>query len=193
MRCRDRVGRGLSGGIVFVDLAPLHDARLVPATIARALDVRESGGRSARELLLEYLSERRILLVLDNFEHLLEAAPVVTELVSRCARLAVLVTSRTALRIQDERRFAVTPLATPGTTAAPGEPALADWPAVQLFIERAQAAAPNFVIQADETPTVARICRRLDVMPLAIELAAARVPLLSLTHCCGAWSAPSGC
>jgi predicted ATPase/transcriptional regulator with XRE-family HTH domain len=166
-------------GIVFVDLAPLRDARLVPVTIARALEVHESGRRSARELLLEYLSERRILLVLDNFEHLLEAAPVIAELVSRCPRMAALVTSRTALRVQDERRYAVAPLATPGTTAAPGEPALADWPAVQLFMERARAAAPNFAIQADQASTVASICRRLDGMPLAIELAAARVPLLS--------------
>src|SRR5262249_17324538 len=119
------------------------------------------------------------LLVLDNFEHLLEAAPLIAELVSRCPDLAVLVTSRTALRIQDERRYAVTPLATPGTTAAPGEPALADWPAVKLFLERARAAAREFGIQAEQASTVASICRRLDGMPLAIELAAARVPLLS--------------
>ena len=131
-------------GIVFVDLAPLRDARLVPVTIARALEIRESGNRSAHELLLEYLAQRRVLLVLDNFEHLLEAAPVIAELVSRCPRLATLVTSRTALRIQDERRYAVTPLATPGTTAVRGAAALADWPAVQLFIERARAAAPDF-------------------------------------------------
>jgi len=113
-------------GIVFVDLAPLRDARLVPVTIARALDIRESGRRSARELLLEHLSERRILLVLDNFEHLLEAAPVIAELVSRYPRLTVLITSRTALRIQDEQRYAVTPLAAPGSTAAQGKPAVAE-------------------------------------------------------------------
>jgi predicted ATPase len=174
---------GLAGefpdGIVFVDLAPLRDARLVPMTIARALDVRESGGRSARELLLEYLAARRVLLVLDNFEHLLEAAPVIAELVPRCPGLAALVTSRIALRVQGERRYAVTPLLTPGTSAAPSEPAFADWPAVQLFMERARAAAPDFEIQADQASTVAAICRRLDGMPLAIELAAARAPLLS--------------
>jgi predicted ATPase/transcriptional regulator with XRE-family HTH domain len=166
-------------GIVFVDLAPLRDARLVPVTIARALDVRENGRGSARELLLGYLSERRILLVLDNFEHLLEAAPVVTELVSRCPRLAVLLTSRTALRVQGELRYAVTPLAVPGTTVATGGPALTEWPAVQLFTERAQAVAPDFAVQPNQASTIASICRRLDGMPLAIELAAARVPLLS--------------
>jgi predicted ATPase/transcriptional regulator with XRE-family HTH domain len=167
-------------GIVFVDLAPLRDARLVPVTIARALQVRESGSRSARELLLEYLAERRILLVLDNFEHLLEAAPAIAELVSRCPSLGVLVTSRAALRVQRERRYAVLPLALPDTLAAPCEPAVADWPAVELFMERARAAAPDFAIQTDQALTVARICRRLDGVPLAIELAAARVPLLGL-------------
>jgi predicted ATPase len=166
-------------GIVFVDLAPLRDARLVPVTIARSLRVRESNSRSARELLLEYLSDRRVLLVLDNFEHLLEAAPIVAELVSRCSRLAALVTSRTALRVREERRYAVTPLATPGISAVPDEPVLADWPAVQLFVERAREAAPNFGIQAEQASTVASICNRLDGIPLAIELAAARVPLLS--------------
>jgi predicted ATPase len=165
-------------GIVFVDLAPLRDARLVPVTIARALQVRESGGRSARDLLLEYLAQRRMLLVLDNFEHLPEVATVIAELVSCCPRLATLVTSRTALRVQHELRYAVTPLATPGTLAAQGEPAIADWPAVQWFMERARAAAPDFAI-TDHASAVASIWRRLDGMPLAIELAPARVPLLS--------------
>jgi predicted ATPase/transcriptional regulator with XRE-family HTH domain len=166
-------------GIVFVDLAPFRDARLVPVTIARALALRESAGRSAREQLLEYLSERRILLVLDNFEHLLEAAPLIVELVSRCPRLAVLVTSRTALRVRCERRYAVVPLATPGTAAVAGEPAAADWPSVQMFIERARASVPDFGIQTDRASTIASICRRVDGIPLAIELAAARMPLLS--------------
>jgi hypothetical protein len=166
-------------GIVFVDLAALRDARLVPASIARALELRESGKGSARALLLEYVSARRVLLVLDHFEHLLEATPLIAELVSRCPRLAALVTSRTALRVQDERGYAVTALATPGTAAPPGEPAVADWPAAQLFVERAKAAAPHFAIQADQASTIASICRRLDGIPLAIELAAARVPLLS--------------
>jgi predicted ATPase/transcriptional regulator with XRE-family HTH domain len=172
------LAEGFPDGIVFVDLAPLRDARLVPVTIARALAVRDSAERSAREVLLEYLAARPVLLVLDNFEHLLEAAPVIAELVSRCPRLAALVTSRTALRVQGERRYAVTPLATPGTTTASVDQTPADWPAVQLFIERAQAAAPYCAI-TEHASTVASICRRLDGMPLAIELAAARVPLLS--------------
>jgi predicted ATPase/transcriptional regulator with XRE-family HTH domain len=166
-------------GIVFVDLAPLRDVRLVPVTIARALEVPESDRRSARELLLEYLSDRHILLVLDNFEHLLEAAPVIVEAITRCPGVAALVTSRTALRVRCERRYAVIPLATPGAADAAGEPAAADWPSVQLFMERARAAVPDFAMHTEQASTVASICHRVDGIPLAIELAAARVPLLS--------------
>jgi predicted ATPase len=104
-------------GVVFVDLAPLHDARLVPATIAHALSLREVGGRSAEDLLLSALRERQILLVLDSFEHMLGARPVVSELLQRCPRLAVLATSRAALRLQGERRFTVAPLGTPSVEA----------------------------------------------------------------------------
>ncbi len=168
-------------GVVFVDLAPLRDARLVPAAIGRAAGVRESAGRSARELLLAALRERRLLLVLDNCEHLLAAAPQVAELVQRCPRLAVLATSRAALRVQFEQRVAVAPLATAGDPVADGTTteAIAASPAVQLFVARAQAVAPDFALTDAHVATVASICRRLDGIPLAIELAAARVSLLS--------------
>jgi len=167
-------------GAVFVDLAPLRDARLVPATIARALDLRESsGGRSARELLLEHLQARQLLLLLDNFEHLLGAAPLVAELLQRCPHVAVLLTSRTALRVQGEHRFAVAPLPTPSAEADPAEQDLSAWPSIQLFVERAQAVANEFALTRSNAPAVAGVCRRLDGVPLAIELAAARVPLLS--------------
>jgi non-specific serine/threonine protein kinase len=166
-------------GLSFVDLAPLTDPRLVPAAIAHALEVRESGGRSARELLLEYLQARRLLLVLDNFEHLLAAGPLVPELLRRCPRVAVLVTSRTALRLQGERRVVVAPLATPGATPDPADRDLNACPAVRLFVERAQAVVPDFVLSDQNAAAVAEICRRLDGVPLAIELAAARVPLLA--------------
>jgi predicted ATPase/transcriptional regulator with XRE-family HTH domain len=165
-------------GVVFVDLAPLHDARLVPATIARVLGVRESGGRSARELVLEHLHGRHLLLLLDNFEHLLPAAPLVPELLQRCPHVAVLVTSRTALRVQGERRFAVAPLATPSAEADTAELAVSASPAVRLFVERAQAVAADVGLDAQTAPAIAEICRRLDGMPLAIELAAARAGLL---------------
>ncbi len=170
-------------GVAFVDLAPVRDPRLVPATIAWALDLREQGGPSARELLLAHLRARRLLLVLDNFEHLLGAAPLLAELCAGCPRLALLVTSRAALRLRAERRFSVPPLAVPAEQpASDEEPALAApaaAPAVRLFVERAQAVAPTFVLDRRNAPAVAAICRRLEGMPLALELAAARVGLLS--------------
>jgi predicted ATPase len=165
-------------GVVFVDLAPLRDPHLVPATIARSLKVGESGSRSARELLLAFLRGRQLLLVLDNFEHLLGAAPVVTELLHACPQVAVLVTSRTALRVRGEQRFMVPPLATPAAEATVTDQDFAAWPAVRLFVERAQAVAAEFALSGTNAPAVATICRRLDGLPLAIELAAARVPML---------------
>jgi predicted ATPase len=165
-------------GVVFVDLAHLRDERLVPATIARALELREAGGRSARELLLEHLSERRILLVLDNLEHLLGAAPLFAELLAGCPRLALLVTSRVALRLRQERRFPVPVLATPTGADENSLVAVAATPAVQLFIQQALQVAPGFELDAGNAAAVSAICRRLDGLPLAIELAAARTGLL---------------
>jgi predicted ATPase len=166
-----------SDGVTFVDLAPLHDARLVPATIARALNLREGVGHSAREQLLEHLHQRQVLLLLDNFEHLLDARQLVLDLVQRCPRVAVLVTSRAALRVQVERRLAVEPLATPPTGDDSTPSALSTSPAVQLFMERAQAVA-EVALTRTNALAVASLCRALDGLPLAIELAAARIPLL---------------
>jgi predicted ATPase len=166
-------------GVAFVDLSPLRDQRLVPATIAHTLEVRPAGGRTARELLLAYLRERQLLLVLDNFEHLLGAAPILTELLHTCPRVAVLVTSRTALRIRGEQRFAVLPLATPPAGSTITDQDLIGSPAVRLFVQRAQGLIADFALTASTAPAVASICRRVDGLPLAIELAAARVPLLS--------------
>ncbi|HEV8637512.1 MAG TPA: helix-turn-helix domain-containing protein, partial [Chloroflexota bacterium] len=164
-------------GVVFVDLAPLRDHRLVAPTIARALEVAGSGGRSARELLLEHLQARELLLVLDNFEHVLGAAPLLAELLEGCARLALLVTSRTVLRVRSEQRFGVAPLAAPAEEL-PSVQAAAASPAVRLFVERARAVAPAFALDAGNAHAVAAVCRRLDGIPLAIELAAARAGLL---------------
>jgi predicted ATPase/transcriptional regulator with XRE-family HTH domain len=166
-----------SDGVVFVDLAPVHDARLVPATIARVLQVPGSGGRSARELLEEYLIERQVLLLLDNFEHLVSAASLLAELLATCPRLAILVTSRTVLRLRFEQRFVVGPLDTPADGALSIEATLAA-PAVRLFVERTRAIAPDFVVDAANASAVAAICRRLEGIPLAIELVAARAELL---------------
>jgi predicted ATPase/transcriptional regulator with XRE-family HTH domain len=151
-------------GVVFVDLSPLHDHRLVAATIAQALNVHESPGRSARELVLERLHQMQLLLVLDNFEHLLGAAPLIAELLANCSLLAVLITSRMPLRIRAEHRFSVGPLPLPK--------------AVDLFVDRTHAANPTFELNDSNAPVIAAICRRLDGIPLAIELAAARVGLL---------------
>jgi predicted ATPase len=171
-----QVGPGHRDGAVFVDLAPLRDPRLVPATIARALDLRESGGRSARDLLVDHLHERQVLLVLDNFEHLLPAAPLLAELLQQCPRLALLVTSRAALRLRGEQRFPVPPLPAAEPEQSPEE--IAASPAAQLFVARAQTLAPDFGLDPHNAEAIAAICRRLDGLPLAIELAAARVGLL---------------
>ncbi|HET6318971.1 MAG TPA: helix-turn-helix domain-containing protein, partial [Chloroflexota bacterium] len=128
-------------GVVFVDLASLQDRRLVATTIARALDVRETGGRTARELLREHLRTRELLVVLDSFEHLVGAAALLAELVESCPRLALLVTSRSALRLRAERRLTVPPLVTPNRETCSPE-GIATSPAVGLFVERVQAVAP---------------------------------------------------
>jgi predicted ATPase/transcriptional regulator with XRE-family HTH domain len=171
------VQRAYADGAVFVDLAPLHDQRLVAATIARVLGVRDTGGLTARELLREHLRARQLLLVLDNFEHLLGAASLLAELIESSPSLALLVTSRAALRVRAERRLVVSPLATPVGKAQPLE-VIAATPAVKLFVERAQAVAPDFVLGANNAQSVAAICRRLEGLPLALELAAARAALL---------------
>ncbi len=164
-------------GVVFVDLSTLHDPQLVPPSIGRALGVRESGSRSAPELVLEFLRDRQVLLVLDNFEHVLSAAPRLAGLLQGAPRLTLLVTSRTALRLRAERRLAVPPLATPASRARARD-VIASAPAVALFVERARAADATFALTAANATAVAELCRRLDGLPLALELAAAWVPLL---------------
>jgi predicted ATPase len=164
-------------GVVFVELAPVRDPRLVPATIARSLEVNASGGQSARELVLAALRDQQRLLVLDNFEHVLDAAPLLTELLAGCQGLRVLATSRAALRLGAERRLVVPPLAAPEVDGTTLDAAAAS-PAVRLFMERAKAVVSGFVLDPNNAAAVGAICRRLDGLPLAIELAAARVGLL---------------
>ncbi|MDX6381571.1 MAG: hypothetical protein QOI57_2595, partial [Rubrobacteraceae bacterium] len=164
-------------GIVFVPLAPLRDAALLSSVLAETLGVKEVAGQALQETLTRYLQDRQMLLVLDNFEHLLTAAPVVGELVGRCPQLRVLVTSRAPLRIGGERQFPVPPLPLPNIVSQLPAEGLEQSPAVELFRQRAQAVTPTFELTATNAATVARICRRLDGLPLAIELAAARVKL----------------
>ena len=172
-------------GAWFVPLAPVADPQLVLATLAQTLGVREAAGQPLDERLREELRERRLLVVLDNFEHLLAAAPAVTGLLAACPNLAVLVTSRAALRVSGEQIYEVPPLATPDlatlqdATLPAGEDGLLANDAVALFVARARAVRPDFALTPANAAAVATVCARLDGLPLALELAAARVRLLS--------------
>ena len=161
-------------GVAFASLAPVQDPALVLSTIAEALGVQEGAGRPLAERAAQFLRDRHVLLVLDNFEHLIDAAPHVAELLAACPGLTVLATSRATLRLSGEHEYPVPPL----TAASPGELSdlanLAANDAVALFAQRARAASPDFVLTAANAAAVAAICRRLDGLPLAIELAAAR-------------------
>ncbi|CAN5758019.1 hypothetical protein BH18ACT15_BH18ACT15_03090 [soil metagenome] len=166
-------------GFFFVPLAPVRDAHLVASTIAGALRIRETGGQDAAEALADHLRDSRMLLVLDNFEQVLDASAEVASLLARCPHITVLVTSRARLNLQAEQEYAVAPLALPGDEEHVGLEDLGHYEAVRLFIERARKANPHFRIDEDNAPAVAEICRRLDGLPLAIELAAARTRLLT--------------
>ncbi len=169
-------------GVWFVRLSRLTDWRLVIPTIAQTLGLKEMGGQAITEALRIHLRERCLLLVLDNCEHVAAAAPEIADLLATCPAINVLATSRAALRLRGEREYPVPPLevppAAPGASAALAPERLADYPAVALFIERARATKPDFALTAGSAATVAEICARLDGLPLAIELAAARVKLL---------------
>jgi len=162
-------------GVVFAGLAPLTDPDLVLSTIAQALGVRQGGELPISEQLAAFLSDQSVLLVIDNFEQVIEAAAAVGDLLSACPRATVLITSRAVLHIAGEHVFPVSPLGLPDEALSPSATRVAESAAIQLFIARATAARPDFVVtEANLSPTV-EICRRLDGLPLAIELAAARV------------------
>ena len=170
-----------SDGVYFVPLSAVHDAELVPSAIAQALSISTTGSRRPIDALLDYLRDKRTLLVLDNFEQLLKAAPVTTQLLEGSAGLHVLVSSRTVLRVSGEQEFPVPPLAMPDLKALPPLAALSQFEAVRLFIERAVAVKPDFQATNENAPAIAGICERVDGLPLAIELAAARIKLFSPT------------
>jgi predicted ATPase/DNA-binding SARP family transcriptional activator len=168
-------------GVWLVELAALSDPALVLPAIAPALGLREQGPHELRELLVDFLRPREVLLVLDNCEHLIEAcAQIVDDLTQACPQLSVLTTSREALKVAGEVIFRVPPLTTPDPWHIPATAALADYEAVQLFVERAMTALPDFVMTDAHGTIVAQICHRLDGVPLAIELAAARLTTLSV-------------
>jgi predicted ATPase len=164
-------------GVYFVMLAPIRDPVLVLSAIVQTLGIRESSGRAQAESLKDYLREKRLLLLLDNFEQVVAAAPLVAELLAVAPRLKVLVTSRAALHLSGEREVAVPPLALPDRTRLPSLDRLTQYEAVRLFIERAQAVKADFAVTNDNAPAIAEICYQLDGLPLAIELAAARIKL----------------
>jgi predicted ATPase/DNA-binding XRE family transcriptional regulator/Flp pilus assembly protein TadD len=161
-------------GIVFVNLVPIFDPNLVIPTIADTLGIGEEGGRPRLERLKQGLHAKRLLLVLDNFEQVAPAAAALAELLSSCPGLKALVTSREMLRVRGEHAFPVPPLAVPASGQANAGDLLSQCAAAQLFAERAAAVRPDFAITDENAPAVAELCRRLDGLPLAIELAAAR-------------------
>jgi predicted ATPase/class 3 adenylate cyclase/Tfp pilus assembly protein PilF len=165
-------------GVFFVPLAPLTDPNVVPSAIASALGLRDEGEQPLPDRLREYLAGKQLLLVFDNVEHLVEAAPLIAGFLVAAPELKVLATSRVPLRLRAEREYPVPPLGLPPRTSLPPEQ-LVQYEAVRLFVERAQAVKPDFVLDNTNAPPVAVICHRLDGLPLAIELAAARVRMLS--------------
>ena len=161
-------------GAVFVTLASLSDFTFVLPTVAQSLGLREAGG----EILRGYLRDKQLLLVLDNFEHVLEAAPEVAALIETCPKLSVLVTSRAPLRVRGEQEYPVQPLALPTSTISPTVEEVVGSPSGRLFAERAREASPAFELTLHNAAAVAAICWRLAGLPLALELAAARVKFL---------------
>jgi predicted ATPase/DNA-binding CsgD family transcriptional regulator len=176
-----RQAGGFVDGVCFVSLAPVRDPDLLAPAIAQVLGLPDSGGATPIALLKDHLARRQLLLLLDNFEQLVAGAPLVTDLLMAAPRLKILVSSRAPLRVRSEYEFPVLPLALPA--AVPGQngaaPAAGDRsPAVALFIQRAQAIRPAFAPSESDLEAIAAICTRLDGLPLAIELAAARIKLL---------------
>ncbi|MFN8593367.1 MAG: tetratricopeptide repeat protein [Thermomicrobiales bacterium] len=178
------IGVSFEDGSLFVSLAEVAQPSQVPATIAATLDLGDSGGESPRELVLNRLRDRELLLVLDNFEQVMGAATFVSELIERCPRLRVIVTSRERLHLRGEHEMPLPPLSTPESSAfiprSGADPKPLDLDrisrseAVQLFVQRAQAVKADFAITSENAEAVAELARRLDGLPLAIELAAAR-------------------
>jgi predicted ATPase/class 3 adenylate cyclase len=165
-------------GVWFVALAPISDPTFVVPTISQTLELQLSGATPPLELVKTYLKEKHLLLVLDNFEQVVEAAPAITEILAAAPQVKILVTSRTVLRVSGEHNYPVPSMHLPDPQQPLPLTRLTQYEAVRLFIERAQAAKPDFSVTNTNAPAVAEICVRLDGLPLAIELAAARIRLL---------------
>ena len=178
--------------VAFVPLASVGGPELVVATIARAVGL-QSTDETTPTALTAYLRARTMLLILDNFEHLLGAGPDLVDLLSAAPGLTVLVTTRALLRVSGEHVVTVPPLTLPDPGPPPPASALDRYGAVRLFVDRAQAVRPGFVVDGENAADVVEICRRLDGLPLAIELAAARVTILTLGPCSRVSPVASSC
>ena len=172
---------GYADGVWFCELAPVSDRGAVPEAVAACLGVRELPGESLTSSMVAFLRQKRVLLVLDNCEHVIDPAGTLAEAITHaCPQVQVLATSREALGIDGELLQPVGSLGVPDDRALSGD--LAVIPSVRLFTDRAQAVRPDFVLDEASGPVVADICRQLDGVPLAIELAAARVASLTVTR-----------
>ncbi|MBI4259006.1 MAG: tetratricopeptide repeat protein [Actinobacteria bacterium] len=165
-------------GVFFVDLAAITDHRLVAPAMGRVLGVSEQGARPAAEVLRDHLAERRSLLVLDNLEQVLEATPLVVDLLASARDIRILATSRIPLRVQAEQEYPVPPLGVPDRSRAVVAEQLSAFGSISLFVQRARAVRPDFALDRENAQAVAEICDRLDGLPLAIELAASRINVL---------------
>ena len=168
----------LADGVCFVPLAPISDPDLVVPALAQTLGIKEAGERPLLDLLQAYVRDKHLLLLLDNFEQVAAAAPMLADLLAGCPQLKILVTSRAVLHIRGDHEFPVPPLALPDLTHLPESEMLSQYAAVALFLERAKAVRPDFQLTLANAHAIAEICVRLDGLPLAIELAAARIKLL---------------
>ncbi len=173
-----RIAEHFGDGTWFIDLSPIQDPALVPSSIAATLEVREDRDRPMIETLKQHLASQFALLLLDNFEQVLPAAPYLAELLRACPELKLLVTSRSALHLQWEHELFVNPLAVPDLTALPITTSLGEIASVSLLVQRTQRIDPEFRLEARNAREIAEICVRLDGLPLAIELAAARMRVL---------------
>ena len=166
-------------GVFFVEIAAITNPELVALTIAQPLGVNEAGNKPVLEALKNFLHEKNLLLVVDNFEQVIDAAPIIAELIAAAKGLKILITSRVLLHLSAEREFVVSPLAVPSEFSQISLEEFSKYEAINLFVERAQKAKPSFALTEENARCVAEICARLDGLPLAIELAAARIKILS--------------
>ncbi|MBV9230280.1 MAG: protein kinase, partial [Chloroflexi bacterium] len=166
-------------GVHFVSLAPVRDPNLVISTITRVLALKEVPNQSLLELLKAFLSHKSTLLLLDNFEQIIDAAPLLSDLLATCSSLKILVTSRSVLHLRGEHEFLVSPLALPDLTTLPTSEVLAQYSAVALFLQRVHATLPAFQMLPGNARSIAEVCVYLDGLPLALELAAARMKLFT--------------